>query len=78
MIAERLLQGLLRGDDQRDHQVSSMELFFDLVFVFAITQLSYLLLSHLDARGLLQSALLLALLGAGVDMARVPYWSTDR
>jgi low temperature requirement protein LtrA len=28
-----------------------MELFFDLVFVFAIAQLSYLLLTHLDARG---------------------------
>ncbi|HZG69714.1 MAG TPA: hypothetical protein VEZ12_23475 [Herpetosiphonaceae bacterium] len=78
MIAERLPQGLLRGDGERDHQVSSVELFFALAFVFAITQLSYLLLTHLDASGALQSALLLGLLGAGVDMARVPYWSTDR
>jgi low temperature requirement protein LtrA len=36
-----------------------MELFFDLVYVFAITQLSHLLLEHLDVRGALQTLLLL-------------------
>jgi low temperature requirement protein LtrA len=36
-----------------------MELFFDLVFVFAITQLSHLLLDHLDVHGVLQTTLLL-------------------
>ncbi len=48
---------LLRGDG--DHQVTPMELFFDLVFVFAITQLSHLLLDHLDVHGVLQTTLLL-------------------
>ena len=58
MIAGRRTQGLLRGDGERDHRVSAMELFFDLVFVFAITQLSHLVFAHLDAGGAFQTALL--------------------
>jgi low temperature requirement protein LtrA len=38
-----------------------MELFFDLVFVFAITQLSSFLLGHLTATGAVETALLLAM-----------------
>ena len=49
----------LREDGAGNHRVTSMELFFDLVYVFAITQLSHLLLEHLDVRGALQTALLL-------------------
>ena len=44
---------LLRDDGAADHRVTSIELFFDLVYVFAITQLSHLLLTHLDVRGAL-------------------------
>src|SRR5215207_2545997 len=63
-------RGLLRGEGERDHQVSSMELFFDLVYVFAITQLSHLLSERLDLRGATQTALLLlALWWAWVDTA---------
>jgi low temperature requirement protein LtrA len=40
-------------------EVKSVELFFDLVFVFAITQLSHLLISHLSLVGALQTGLLL-------------------
>jgi low temperature requirement protein LtrA len=40
--------------------VTTTELFFDLVYVFAITQLSHLLLEHLTARGALETAMLLA------------------
>lgn len=40
-------------------RVGMVELFFDLVFVFAITQLSHGLLSNLTVAGALQSALLL-------------------
>jgi low temperature requirement protein LtrA len=40
-------------------QVRFVELFFDLVFVFAITQLSHLLLAHLTLLGAVQTALLL-------------------
>ncbi|MEV5003944.1 low temperature requirement protein A [Nocardioides sp. LML1-1-1.1] len=32
-------------------EVSPLELFFDLVFVFAVSQLSHHLLKHLDVRG---------------------------
>jgi low temperature requirement protein LtrA len=75
MIEGRHSQGLLRGEGERDHQVSSMELFFDLVFVFAITQLSHLLLTHLDPGGALQTALLLlALWWAWVDTAWLTNW----
>ncbi len=51
--------GLLREEGERNHRVTSMELFFDLVYVFAVTQLSHLLLDHLDLRGALQTGLLL-------------------
>lgn len=40
-------------------EVKFVELFFDLVFVFAITQLSHLLLAHLDPVGAAQTTLLL-------------------
>jgi low temperature requirement protein LtrA len=44
------------ADEQR---TTTLELFFDLVFVFAITQISHLLASHLSWAGLGQSALVL-------------------
>ena len=40
-------------------RVTFIELFFDLVYVLAITQLSHLLLDHLTVRGALQTLLLL-------------------
>lgn len=40
-------------------RVGFVELFFDLVFVFAITQISHALLAHLDPAGALQAAFLL-------------------
>jgi low temperature requirement protein LtrA len=40
--------------------VTNVELFFDLVYVFAVTQLSHLLLGHLTTRGALETAILLA------------------
>ncbi|MEV4220731.1 low temperature requirement protein A [Nonomuraea sp. NPDC049725] len=42
----------------RAAKVVPIELFFDLVYVFAITQLSHLLLEHLDAAGAAQTLLL--------------------
>ena len=53
---QRLLR--VRSDDGHA-QVSSVELFFDLVFVFAVTQLSHLLLHHLTPAGAVQSLMLL-------------------
>ncbi len=67
--------GLRRVRGERHQRVTFMELFFDLVFVFAITQLSHLLLSHLDAGGAFQTALLLlALWWAWVDTAWLTNW----
>lgn len=40
--------------------VTNMELFFDLVYVFAVTQLSHTLLEHLTARGALETLVLFA------------------
>ena len=50
-----LLRDLGRDDSGR---VGMVELFFDLVFVFAVTQLSHRLLEHLDATGAVQTLLL--------------------
>ena len=51
---------LLRTRDGHDSgRVGMVELFFDLVFVFAVTQLSHGLLAHLDAAGALRTGFLL-------------------
>ena len=54
--AARLLRD--RSGEQR---VTNIELFFDLVYVFAVTQLSHFLLRHPTAAGAAQAALLLAM-----------------
>jgi low temperature requirement protein LtrA len=52
----------LRRDRSRGHgRVTNIELFFDLVYVFAVTQLSHYLLRHLTLAGAVQVALLLAM-----------------
>ena len=56
-------------------RVTFVELFFDLVFVFAVTQLSHGLLEHLTPLGVLQTAvLMLALWWAWIDNAWVTNW----
>ena len=42
-------------------RVTNVELFFDLVYVFAVTQLSHYLLHHPTAAGALRAAVLLAM-----------------
>ena len=52
--------GLLRKRRDGQHaRVGFVELFFDLVFVFAVTQLSHLLLAHFTPLGAAQTILLL-------------------
>jgi hypothetical protein len=51
---------MLRSRDG-DQRVTNIELFFDLVYVFAVTQLSHGLLNHLTVEGALQTALLLGM-----------------
>jgi low temperature requirement protein LtrA len=48
-----------RATDGVSQRASSLELFYDLVFVFAITQVSHLLLEHLTWTGVLQSLIVL-------------------
>ena len=53
---------LFRDRSEAGHgqnEVKPIELFFDLVFVFAITQLSHLLIGHLSLLGAMQTGLLL-------------------
>src|SRR5580704_14214826 len=51
---------LLR-DRSGGQRVTNIELFFDLVYVFAVTQLSHYLLRDANLRGVLQAGLLLAM-----------------
>ena len=55
------MTSLMRVRKPGEHaRVGFVELFFDLVFVFAITQVSHLLLAHLTPLGALEAAILLA------------------
>jgi low temperature requirement protein LtrA len=58
-----------------EEKVGSVELFFDLVFVFAVTQLSHFLILHPDATGFLQAAILFAAVWwVWVETAWVTNW----
>ena len=67
---------LLRTRNEHEHsRVTFVELFFDLVFVFAVTQLSHALLEHLTLLGALQTALLLlAVWWAWIDTSWCTNW----
>src|SRR5918997_2908401 len=56
----RFRQRILPGDAQ--HGVTTLELFFDLVFVFAITQVTAFMADDLGWRGALRGFVLLAIL----------------
>jgi low temperature requirement protein LtrA len=60
-LAGKPQRGLMRERAEGRQRVTNMELFFDLVYVFAITQLSDFLLGHRTGAGALQAALLLAM-----------------
>src|SRR5919205_2300600 len=67
--------GLLRTRDGGEQRATPLELFFDLVYVFAITQLSHLLLNHLTVGGALETFfLLLAVWWAWVYTTWVTNW----
>jgi low temperature requirement protein LtrA len=68
-------RGLQRARDGGEQPVTALELFFDLVFVFAVTQLSHRLLDHLTIGGALETLLLLvAVWRAWVDTTWVTNW----
>ena len=54
-----LNSGMLRARDRGEQKVTPLELFFDLVYVYAITQLSHLLLGHPTVGGALETLFLL-------------------
>ena len=55
----RVRSRLMRAHSGEEQRATNLELFFDLVYVFAVTQLSHLLGSHLGLSGAAQTALLL-------------------
>lgn len=61
-----------RGED--DAEVRPVELFFDLVYVLAITQLTHHLVTHLSPRGAVETLLLLLAVWAAWSHVA---WSTD-
>jgi low temperature requirement protein LtrA len=66
---------LFRAHRERDQRVLPIELFFDLVYVFAITQISHVLLEHLSLHGAIQAImLLLAVWWAWVYTSWVTNW----
>lgn len=67
---------LLRPDDGAEaHRVTYVELFFDLVFVFAVTQISHSLIEHPDVVTLLQTLILTtAVWRVWVDTTWVTNW----
>lgn len=74
LIAARTNHLRLRGGHEGS-RVTFVELFFDLVFVFAVTQLSHGLLAHLTLVGVAQATvLLIALWWAWINAAWVTNW----
>jgi len=69
-------RNLLRSRDRdQEERVGSVELFFDLVFVFAVTQISHALIVHPDPVGFAQAGMLfLAIWWVWVDTAWVTNW----
>lgn len=66
---------LLRTRDGRHAQVGYVELFFDLVFVFAVTQLSHNLIKHPTPLGLAQTAILIGAMWWGwINTAWATNW----
>jgi low temperature requirement protein LtrA len=66
---------LLRARGGGAERVTPLELFFDLVYVFGVTQLSHRLLERLSVRGALQTLLLLVVVwSAWVGTAWITNW----
>ncbi len=69
-------RNLLRDrEGHREERVGFIELFFDLVFVFAVTQVSHSLIAHPDLMGFVHALMmLLAIWWVWVDTAWVTNW----
>src|ERR687898_3469077 len=68
-------RGPLRTRNGGEQRVTPLELFFDLVYVFAVTQLSHRLLEHLSVRGVLETLMLFLMVwGVWVYTAWLTNW----
>jgi low temperature requirement protein LtrA len=68
-------RGPMRTRNGGEQRVTPLELFFDLVYVFAVTQLSHRLLEHLSLRGVLETLMLfLVVWGVWVYTAWFTNW----
>ena len=69
-------RSLLRSrDGEAEGRVGAIELFFDLVFVFAVTQISHILILHPDPAGYAEAAILfVAIWWVWVETAWVTNW----
>ena len=66
---------LRERNPKQHHRVTFVELFFDLVFVFAVTQISHTLLAHFSPLGVAQvGILMLAVWWVWVFMSWVTNW----
>jgi low temperature requirement protein LtrA len=73
--AEQRRSLLRERNPKQHHRVTFVELFFDLVFVFAITQISHTLLAHFTPLGVVQVGILtLAVWWVWVFMSWVTNW----
>lgn len=57
-MKERKSHQLLRKRSEHNASVSYSELLFDLIYVFAVTQLSHYLLHHLNFQGVVETTIL--------------------
>ena len=74
LLAARANYLRVRGGHEHS-RVTFIELFFDLVFVFAVTQLSHGLLAHLTPLGAIETAILmLAVWWTWIDTAWITNW----
>ena len=73
-MSDRLLRA--RGGGHEAGRVTYVELFFDLVFVFAITQLSHTLLHDSSPKGWLETGILLLGVCSGSTPPGSPTGST--
>ncbi len=62
MSTAGMARPMTESGDPGEQRVTPLELFFDLVFVFALTQVTGFLADHLTWAGMLQGAALLAVL----------------
>ena len=60
----------IEGGDSYEQRVTPLELFFDLVFVFALTQVTGFLADHLTWSGMLQGVSLFRVFGLSMRETR--------